>query len=192
MSTRAKIYSISAIALAVFLGGVGVYLALDLGSDVSSTRDRVVKIERVEDPCVKDIHSDICQNRTCIRDQDVGNPLSPECRERLRGVRASGRGFVLTGDAASDRDSDSDSGGSGGGSQDGGGGGRDGGGQDGGGADGSGGDQGGGDDGAGGDQGGGTGNPGQGLLPNVVKGVCDTAGGLGGNAITKNPQLPLC
>lgn len=50
---------------------------------VHTVQGQIIKVEHVEDPCVKDIHSNVCQNRTCIRLQDIGASPTRECLTRL-------------------------------------------------------------------------------------------------------------
>lgn len=45
-------------------------------------------IDATEDPCSMDLHGLTCKSRTCIRLQDVGYRLSPECVVLLNKVRA--------------------------------------------------------------------------------------------------------
>lgn len=71
-----------------YVGAAVVLLAVAIGIAFlwrESLADRITTVEGLEDPCVVDVHSDTCQDRTCTRLLEVGYVLSPECLQRLGG-----------------------------------------------------------------------------------------------------------
>jgi hypothetical protein len=80
---------LTAALAALALATVGAVIYIQTNKRIGEQGER---IERVEGgtPCWIALHSERCQDRTCVRLADVGYKLTPECRERLARLAARG------------------------------------------------------------------------------------------------------